>query len=139
MKQKSRIDWWIGVLLWGVLLAMVPSFLLVEQQELIYVLFSFLVIALVILPFIFNTYYELKQDHLHIKVGFVKQRIYYENIKSLKLCTNLISSMALSSKRIEIKELKKDSVLGTTYISPIDRELFLNELKKHCYNIERDN
>jgi hypothetical protein len=47
-----------------------------------------------------------------------------------------MSSMALSRKRIEIKQHKKNIVVGTTYISPVDREDFLVELIRLCHHLD---
>lgn len=54
------------------------------------------------------------------------------NIKSIKKVKNLLSSVALSSDRIEIKEKNKNYFIGTTYISPKDKDEFYEELKMRC-------
>jgi hypothetical protein len=45
--------------------------------------------------------------------------------------------MALSKNRIEIKQIGKGFILGTTYISPENRDEFLAELKSRCKNRRR--
>jgi hypothetical protein len=44
--------------------------------------------------------------------------------------------MALSKKRIEIRQHAKGYLIGTTFISPENREEFMNELISKCKNIE---
>lgn len=93
--------------------------------------------AIIIVP-LFYGYTELTDEYLVIRLGVFRQRIKYEKIKSIKLCKNWLSSMAMTSKRIEIKEHKKGYVFGTTYIGPKNREEFFYELKRRCYNLEKE-
>lgn len=85
----------------------------------------------------FGTYYEFREEYLFCKSGPFFENIKYDNIKSIKLTQNLFSSMALSSKRIEIRQHGKGYILGTTFISPMNRQEFINELIKRCKNLEK--
>jgi hypothetical protein len=49
----------------------------------------------------------------------------------------MLSSMALSLDRNEIKQHGKGFVIGTTYISPESREQFMSELISRCKNLEQ--
>jgi hypothetical protein len=51
----------------------------------------------------------------------------------------LLSSMALSSRRIEIRQHGKGYLTGTTMISPVNREEFLRELVRRCPNLDAGN
>lgn len=84
----------------------------------------------------FGTYYEFREDYLYCRSGPYVERIRYENIKSARLCANFYSSLALSRKRIEIRQRKKGRILGTTYISPVNRKKFLMELISRCENLD---
>ena len=84
----------------------------------------------------FGTYYELRETYLFCRSGPFTEKIPYERIRSLRLCTSILASMALSVQRIEISQHGKGFVLGTTYISPADREIFLRELALRCPNLE---
>lgn len=84
----------------------------------------------------FGTYYIFEQDVFVSQSGPFREKINYDKIKSLKLCENFMSSMALSRERIEIKQHGKSYVTGTTYISPVNREQFLAELKLRCANLD---
>jgi hypothetical protein len=67
----------------------------------------------------------------------VSEKIAYPKIKSVKLRRNMLSSMALSLDRIEIKQHGKGFLLGTTYISPENREEFMRDLVSRCNNLQQ--
>jgi hypothetical protein len=48
----------------------------------------------------------------------------------------MMSSMALFAKRIEIRQHGRGYFKGTTVISHVDREAFLQELVSRCHNLE---
>ncbi len=85
----------------------------------------------------FGTYYELRDEYLYCRCGPFSEKITYPKIKSVKLSRNMLSSMALSLDRIEVKQHGKGYVLGTTYISPENREQFMNELISRCKNLNQ--
>lgn len=84
----------------------------------------------------FGTYYEFRDEYLYCRSGPFVEKIVYDKIKSVKLSQNMLSSMALSTKRIEIRQHGKGYITGTTYISPVNREEFMMELIRRCKNIE---
>ena len=135
MKYKIKIDLWVRLLLYGVVLMYLPLLFVVEPEE--YYIFGLLTLgtALLILP-LFVSYYELDEEALVISLYFFKKRIKYDNIKSIRLCENWLSSSAMSRYRIEIIEHNKGKIMGTTYISPLLREEFFSDLKRHCMNLE---
>ena len=92
--------------------------------------------GLFVLWLTFGSYYALEEEYLRIKVMFIRQKIRYENIKSIRLTRNLLSSMAFSMNRIEIKEKSKGMLRGTTYISPQDREGFYEALKARIPSLQ---
>ena len=83
-----------------------------------------------------DTWYELREDHLYARSGPFRERIPYERIRLVRLCENLWSSMALSSQRIEVRQRGRGWITGTTYISPRDREGFIEALVARCPNLE---
>ena len=137
MKYKHKIDIWVGVLLYGSVLMFVPLFFVVSEDELLIMILSFVGMAIIILPFMYG-YMEFKDDHLLIRMHVFRQKIYYDKIKSIRLCRNWLSSMAMTANRIEIKEYGKSFVRGTTYIGPVDREAVFEELKYYCRNLEEN-
>lgn len=135
-RVNSAVDLWLTLLL--AFAAALISFTLInypkEDGPIGY--FIGIPVLIFILWIYFGTWYELREDHLYCQSGPIRQRIKYDNIKSLKLSNNPLSSLALSIKRIEIREHNKGFMLGTTFISPKNREEFLEELKKRCHNLE---
>ncbi len=136
-KVKSKIDLWISVLLWGsCIFIVIIGFTLPSNEIWSYYLIIAPMLGLIVW-ILLGSYYELKEDLIYIRIGPFFWRIKYENIKSIKLTKNMLSSMALSIYRIEITEHNKGYFRGTTMISPVNREQFLKELKSRCYNLKK--
>lgn len=137
MRFKSAVDVWSSLLIWLAVIILVTSiFIVPKNMTLIICLFVVPVIAF-ILSIYFFTYYKLMDDYLYCRSGLFYEKIYYDKIKSVRLCDNMLSSMALSRKRIEIRQYNKGYFNGTTLISPINREEFLEYLVSRCYNLEK--
>ncbi|UOO38563.1 PH domain-containing protein [Oscillospiraceae bacterium CM] len=85
---------------------------------------------------LFGTYYELRPEYLYCRSGPFFEKIRYDKIKYLGLTENFLSSMALSPERIEIRQHGKGYIMGTTMISPENREDFLEKLKARCKNLD---
>jgi len=84
----------------------------------------------------FGSYYELREDCLYCRSGPFVEKIRYDQIKSVRLCENSVSSMALSAKSIEIRQYCKVYLLGITMISPVNREEFFRQLLMRCGNLQ---
>ena len=137
MKVKSEFDLMFQVIIGTTAIIMIAPIGLIPQQErwLMYVL---VVPTLIFLAWIvLDTWYELRDDHLYCVSGPFREKIYYDKIKNIKLSENMLSSMALSRKRIEIRQHKKNYITGTTLISPQNREDFFVQLKRRCNNLEK--
>jgi hypothetical protein len=132
MRHYSKIDLWIQLLIWGTILVCVFPLWVVEPNEQWIVLMILVPTALLMLLLLYNTYYVFEEEYLKCVVGFYAQKIRYENIKSLKKTRNFLSSAALSADRIEIKEKNKGYIMGTTYISPKNKDEFFEELRQYC-------
>lgn len=87
---------------------------------------------------LFATWYELRDEYLYVRSGPFVERIPYDRIRTLRLCENLWSSMALSRRRLEIRQHGRGWITGTTYVSPADRKSFLKEVKDRCTNLVTD-
>ena len=136
MRVKSKIDRWLSILISSAVCVMLASMLVIPENERL-IGYSVGSISLAFILWIyFGTYYELREDYLYCRSGPFFEKIPYDKIKSVKLSNNLLSSMALSSKRIEIRQHGKGYFTGTTYISPISREEFMAELMRRCKNIQ---
>ena len=138
MKVKVKVDAWILIFLWLINIFFIVVAFLMPSEEIWVFLVFILPVLIVIVWILLGSYYEFQEDLLYMRLGPFFGRIKYDNIKSLALKQNLLSSMALSSKRIEIKEHNKGYIRGTTYISPINREEFLKQLKIRCYYLEKN-
>ncbi len=132
MRHYSKIDLWIQCVIWGTVLVSIFPLWVVEPHEQWIVLMILVPTALLMLLLLYNTYYVFEEEYLKCVVGFYVQKIRYENIKSLKKTRNFLSSAALSADRIEIKEKNKGYIMGTTYISPKNKDEFFEELRQYC-------
>ena len=136
VRVKSAVDWWLALLIWGAVLLMVVVMVTVPLEEKPLATAIGIPVIIFMIWIYFGTYYELRENYLYSRRGPFIENIRYENIKSLRLYTSILASMALSIKRIEIKQHGKGYILGTTYISPLDREEFLRELTSRCPNLD---
>ncbi len=138
MRVKSKVDTWIGVTVWLSLLAVLVSIIALPQNMWLLGIVIGLPIILLLLWIYLGTYYEIKEDHLYCRCGPMVEKIPYKQIKSIKKSKNPLASMALSLERIEIKQHGKRYITGTTFISPEDRDEFLEDLLCKCENLEPD-
>jgi uncharacterized membrane protein YdbT with pleckstrin-like domain len=134
MRVKSKIDFWVGILIWSVIVIMVGTMTKLNDQTAISYVIGLPLIALLLWIY-FGTYYELRDEYLYCRCGPFTEKIEYLKIRSVKLSENMLSSMALSGDRIEIKQHGRGYLLGTTFISPENREQFMSELTSRCKNL----
>ena len=136
MRVKSAMDGWYKILIWIAVAIITITIIMVQKNErVIGYAVGFPVLAL-LLSIYFGTYYELRNDYMYCRSGPFFEKIAYEKIKVVRLRKGMPSSMALSNKQIEIKQYSKGYIMGTTFISPIDREEFFKELVGRCRNLE---
>lgn len=138
MRYKHQIDLWIALLLYGSVLMFLPLVFFVPKDQQLILIITMIFMAIIILPFMYG-YLEFTDDYLLIRLHVFRQKIYYDKIKSIRMCRNWLSSMALTINRIEIKEHDKGYVRGTTFIGPQNREEFFDELKRRCRNLDDQN
>jgi hypothetical protein len=133
---KTKRDFWYGLLiLFALASASAAAFMVPDEERLVVILLLLPVWAFLVSLWFF-TWYELREDHLYARSGPFVERIPYDRIKSIKESRNLWSSMAMSRDRIEIRQHDKGFVTGTTYISPNDKQRFMDMLKSRCYNLQ---
>ena len=125
----SKIDWWFGlVLLYPIFRSIVG---IIEGDWLGYL--GIVLIAAIIIFFSKTTQYIINDTQLIIKCMFiVNEKIDIEKIKKIEKTSSILSSPALSLDRIAIKYNKFDEI----YISPKEKQLFVNELLLINPNIE---
>ena len=132
MRFKARVDGWFMMLLISPLIILILIPYLIEGYISVALWIVFLSTAAMVVWLIFGSVYILKEDHLLIQILFIRQRINYVDIESIKLTRNILSSMALSLDRIEIKTSTKSFFRKTTYISPKNRNHFYTLLVARC-------
>ena len=130
---KSKVDLWIAILL--ILIVALGLFWIIDSiffgtsvNESIGLGITGIVMILSVLIFL-PVNYTLLESQLLIRFGLFRHRINYQDIKSVKKTFNLLSSPALSLKRIEIQYSKG---IGFTLISPNDIESFVKDLSIKC-------
>lgn len=138
MRVKSEVDRWFQILIYSIIVIIFTSLAMAPKEAILGITSAFLVTTF-LLWILWGTYYEMREEYLFCKSGPFFEKIPYENIKSASLCQNRFSSMALSSKRIEIRQYGKGYILGTTMISPLNREEFLQQLLTRCNNLDKNN
>lgn len=137
MRVKSEIDRWFSILIWVTFLIIGVSIVIVPQDEKVIGYGVGFPTLIFIMWIYFGTYYEFREDYLYCKSGPFSEKINYQKIKSIKQSQNMLSSMALSKNRIEITQHGKGYITGTTFISPINREEFMQELVGRCKNLDK--
>ena len=137
---KSKVDLWIAILL--ILIVALGLFWIIDSiffstsaEESIGLGISGIVMILSVLIFL-PVNYTLLESQLLIRFGLFRHRINYQDIKSVKKTFNLLSSPALSLKRIEIQYSKG---IGFTLISPNDIESFVKDLSVKCPHLKLEN
>lgn len=137
MKYKSAKSLGFGILLWGVMIILLASVAIVPESIRLTAAFIALIICGFMLWIWFGTYYEFRDTHLAVRLGPFFENIQYEKIFSIRKFKSMASSMALSSEMIELRH-GKNYITGTTYISPVNRDEFITELRSRCPNIKPD-
>lgn len=134
MRYPSEKSAGFGVLVWGVVILLAVAVIIIPAEFRIITAIGSLVGIGFMLWIWYGSYYEFKETYLLARMGPFFERIPYERITSARPFKSMISSMALSSKMIELRH-GKNYISGTTYISPVNREQFLVELRTRCPNL----
>lgn len=136
IKYRSKVDWWLGLLLGGsvalmIYIAVEPLFL-EKSLELGMVMISAATL-LIILP-LFSIKYVFYSTHLLVSCGvYGKERIEYAAIRHLKETKNPLSSAALSLDRLQIDYIK-NGYHQTVLISPVHKKEFMKRLEQYRQN-----
>ena len=129
MKFRTKIDWWIGLVI--SFLPITSIWMIIRYFQIggitnAVIALVMLIISISVVPLFFITY-NLNEKELLIKLGFFNtMKIAYDSITSIKETKNPLSSLAMSIDRIEIKYGKGGCVL----ISPKNKQEFLKVLRE---------
>lgn len=136
MRYKAKKDFWVVVMMYLPLIITIGLLIPLWGKEVLFMLAVLVPVDALTLWICYGSYYELREKDLYIRFGPFRQKIPYQQIRSLRETRNFFSSVALSLDRIEIREHDKSFAMGTTYVAPLDKGNFLKELKKRCQNLE---
>ena len=129
-KYKSKIDWWVIIVLTGsslLLLTLVYNFDSQNLHEDIIFSVVFSSLALVVLLPIPTTYYIVDGEILKIHSIFLKWEIPLSSIEKIKETSDSLSAPALSLDRIKI-EYKKDDIHKSIMVSPRNKTEFIKQV-----------
>ena len=123
---KSKMDWWIGLLIWGCPIlaigAMIPAAL--TGEGLVAMAIGVGTVVVIYGGLVFPMEYVVAPDALVIRFGLIRSRVDYASIKKVNPTRNPLSNPALSLDRLHVDS---GSSLGPC-ISPADKEGFLRAL-----------
>ncbi|XUX01345.1 MAG: PH domain-containing protein [Dehalogenimonas sp.] len=134
MRYPSAKSIGFRALVWGVVILLCVAVIIIPAEFRFLTAIGSLAAIGFMLWIWYGTYYEIKETYLLVRMGPFFERIPYERITSARPFKSMISSMALSSEMIELRH-GKNYISGTTYISPVNRDQFLAELKLRCPNM----
>ncbi len=137
MRYQVKKDLWIIFLMYSPLLLAIGMIIALQGDSLFLVLVVMGPVGALTLWICYGSYYELRDEELYIRFGPFHQKIKYHKIKSFRETRNFLSSAAMSLDRIEIREHDKSFAMGTTYVSPLDKDEFMRALKSNCNNLEK--
>ncbi len=137
---KSKVDLWIAIILvlivvLGIYFTILSIFFSASFKEGLGLGITGILMILSVIIFL-PVNYTLLESQLLIRFGLFRHKINYQDIKSVKKTFNLLSSPALSLKRIEIQYSKG---IGFTLISPNDLESFVKDLSLKCPDLTLEN
>lgn len=136
MRFEVKIDLWLKLVLYLSGLMILPFIFFVPADERLMITLIALLNGAIILPFALVGYYELREEYLFIRFGFIYKKIQYKYIDEVKESKGFTNSYALSKDRVRIKVSNKPKVLAYTEISPEDKERFIFELKSRCIQLK---
>lgn len=138
MRFPSRKDRWLAVIIWFsiiliVICGLAPFFAeeIPDSVTIILLIIMWGMAALMIWMWM-GTYYVLEDDHLLIRFGPVSKRLPYAKIRKINQTRSVLSSFALSTRRLEIRYNRFDLV----YISPEEEDRMLELLRERCPHAE---
>ena len=79
--------------------------------------------------------YVLKVEHLFVKAGPFRRHIPYGEITKIAPSRDMLSGFRMLSSIDGLEVSYKSALMGGVKISPEDKALFVEELKKRCPNI----
>ena len=88
-----------------------------------------------ILPFLWSGYYELREDYLYIRIGYIFTKVKYHKIIDIQESNGLTNSFSMTSDRVTI-QTGKSKIFNVIHVGPEDKERFIYELSVRCPNLK---
>jgi len=131
MRFEIQVDLWMRMILWMCVLMILPFMFFVPADEMFIIFISTVVMALIILPLMYFSFYELREDYLYIQISVIRMKVKYQDITGIREGKySKMNNMAFSLDAVIIERSKKR--FGELSISPQEKELFIMELKRRC-------
>jgi Bacterial PH domain len=128
---NSKIDWWLGLPLVYPIFRSIQA--IVEGDLIGYLVLFALVLLIIVISKTTNYIINESLSTLTVKsMYFVNNTIEIAKIRKIEKSNSILSAPALSLDRLLVRYNKYDEV----YISPKDKQLFVEELLKINPNIE---
>lgn len=121
---RSKIDLWLVMLIYGLIsLSVIPAFIYAFSWTLFVIVVFFLALVTIL---VFDTKYIIDNNILYVKCGFLpKEKYDILQISKIKKTNTIISSPAVSLDRLEIRFIKRKTLV----ISPKDKISFVEKLR----------
>lgn len=129
---RSKVDWWLGLLLGGTVgymlwLTLVP---IIKGDGVEWIITITAIFTLLTILPLFAIKYVLYSDHLYVSCGiYGKVRVPYETICGIKETRNPISSAALSTDRIQI-DYTENGISRMVLVSPRRKKEFIKKIEE---------
>ncbi len=130
---RSKVDWWLGLILGGTVGYMLWLTLLpiVKGEGVEWIITITTIFTLLIIVPLFAIKYVLYSDHLYVSCGiYGKVRVPYAAIDHIKETRNPISSAAMSLDRIQI-DYTENGIHRMVLVSPKHKKEFLKQIEKY--------
>lgn len=138
MRFRSKVDWWLGVLLVALpAIGLVTAIMLQlsgDSGAAIVGWLSLAGIGLLYVLVVWPVEYTLEADELVVRFGVMRSRIPYRSISGVSPTRGVLASPALSMDRLAIDTGGKLAPM----ISPADRDGFLAGLATRAPHLRRD-
>ena len=129
---KSKVDWWLAILLaLPPIASMIVTILAIQRgnpMEMILGIGSMLFLAGIYFGLVFPMRYGIGSSHLIIRYGIFRQHVQFNDIVEVRPTRNPLSSPALSLDRLHIQF--GSGIFKAVMISPTQREQFLADIAK---------
>jgi hypothetical protein len=131
---RSKVDWWIGLLLCLPPVTAVAACVALAQggntSDLPWGLAAAVFVFALYLGVVFPLRYGLDDTHLLVRFGVCRKRIPLADISEVRPTHNPLSSPALSLDRLHVQF--GPGLFNAVMISPADRDRFLDDLARRA-------